>query len=99
VGGAFDAVLPGERAALVGTGRGLLGALVADRMTAALTWQVVLVRIADDAERSLLCDPGPDLAEAEGDVLAWVEPYDGEDWRWAQRFPSITLEPPAVRRR
>jgi hypothetical protein len=58
----------------------------------------VLVRIAGDPDRALSCDPGYDVAAATGDVLAWVEPYDGDDWRLSGRYPTVTFEPTLTRR-
>jgi hypothetical protein len=95
----FDAVLPGERDVLVGVARGLLGSFTADRALARCPWQLVLVRISDDADRTLMCDPGYDVAAQEGDVLAWVEPYAGADWRVAGRYPTVTFEPSLARRK
>ena len=94
----FDAVLAGERDALIGTARGLLGSFTADRSLARCPWQIVLVRISDDADRALMCDYGYDVAAQVGDVLAWVEPYAGADWRLAQRYPTVTFEPTLTRR-
>jgi hypothetical protein len=92
----FDAVLAGPRDAVIGTARGVLAALVADRATARCAWQLALVRISDDPDRALMCDPGDDVTSREGDVLAWVEPYAGDDWRIAGRYPTVTFEPTLV---
>jgi hypothetical protein len=94
----FDAVLTGERDAVVGIARGLLGSITADRALARCPWQLVLVRISDDADRALLCDAGYDVTAQSGDVLAWVEPYAGADWRVAGRYPTVTFEPTLTRR-
>ena len=41
--------------------------------------------------RTFMCDPGYDLAAALGNIIAWVEPYPGPDWRKSQRYPTVTL--------
>jgi hypothetical protein len=95
----LDVVLAGERPALVAAARGLLGALVGDPETARIAWQVALIKIAGDADRVLLCDARDDLGSADGDLLAWIEPYDGDDWRVAGRYPNVTFEPTLATRR
>jgi hypothetical protein len=97
---AYDGVLTGERTALIATARGLVASLVADPELAHLLWQVVLVRITDDADRVLMCDWSYDVAAAPpGDVIAWVEPYAGADWRSSGRMPTVSLEPTLSTRR
>jgi hypothetical protein len=89
----FDAVVAGERPALIALARGLIASLVADPGLSQLAWQVVLVRLSDDADRAMMCDWSYDVAAAaEGDLIAWVEPYDGGDWRTAGRMPVVTFE-------
>ena len=94
----FDAALGGRREELIATARGLLGSLCADRALARCRWQLVLVAIDGDPDRALSCDPGYDVAAQPGDVLAWVEPYAGDDWRIAGRIPTVSFEPTLIRR-
>jgi len=89
----FDAVLAGDHATLLLAARGLLASLVADPDLRRIAWQIVLVKLDDDADRALLCDWADDVGAAPpGDVIAWVEPYGGADWRHAGRMPNVTLE-------
>jgi hypothetical protein len=86
-----DAVLEGTPEALVGTGQALIHSL-GHGECAAMAWSVALVAMAPDTvEQAFRCDPGYDLDAVPGTVLAWVEPYRGEDWREPQRYPHVRI--------
>ncbi len=96
---AYDLVLGGTPGALVSTARGLHAALLADADLARWEWQLALTAITDDVDRVLMSDASDDLAQATGDVIAWVEPYAGPDWRAAQRYPTVTFETAMAQRK
>ena len=88
----FEFAVEGTQVASGVLGRRLLGALSTDPDLARWTWQVVFTEIfVADPMRTFMCDPGYDLAAALGNIIAWVEPYPGPDWRKSQRYPTVTL--------
>ena len=46
---------------------------------------------AGEPERTLMCDAKYNIERTSGSVLAWVDPYGGDDWRESQRYPEVTL--------
>ncbi|HTJ42420.1 MAG TPA: hypothetical protein VL463_10020 [Kofleriaceae bacterium] len=99
VGRSIDAVVAGSRDELIAVARGVIASLIGDRGTARARWQIAMIKIAGDPDRALMCDPGDDLAAREGDVIAWAEPDDRDDWRIAGRYPAVTFEPTLIVRR
>lgn len=86
----FEFVLEGPKDALCATSKRLLRALT--REPPLVCWHVVLTRIFPfEPARTFRCDPGYDLRAADGNVIAWVEPYDGDDWKGSQRHPTVTF--------
>jgi hypothetical protein len=72
-------------------GRSMLAALRGDDALAAWRWRIIFTEIfRAEPDRTLMCDPGYDIP-ATGNVIAWVKPYPGDDWRESQRYPTVTL--------
>jgi hypothetical protein len=79
-----------ERAGTVGGA--ILMALGDDGELSAWTWQIIFTKVfAAEPVRTLVCDPGYALQRAGGNVVAWVEPYPGPDWKESQRYPTVTV--------
>ena len=88
----YDFVLRGAREESVAVGERLLASLTTDPRTCRVAWLVVLIRIFEgEAQRTLRCDPGYDLASLKSSTLVWVDPYPGDDWTEPQRYPSTTI--------
>jgi hypothetical protein len=86
----FEYVLRGEREVLASLGHRLLRSLRAEPSLAGLQWHLLLIEIYPESpERTLMCDPGYDVADVEGSFVAWVEPYRGDDWRASQKYPLV----------
>lgn len=86
----FEFILEGGQGSVSGCARQLLSRLSKDADAGRLTWQLVAVDLfLEEPERTFCCDPGYDLAGVTGNVIAWVEPYSGPDWREPQRYPVV----------
>ena len=86
----FEFALEGTRDACGTLGRHLLSAL--GNHLPRWTWRIVFIEIfVEEPLRTFLCDPGYELAAAQGNVIVWVEPYSGSDWRESQRYPTVTF--------
>ena len=88
----FECALPGEREELTEQAKQLLLRLLEQPALRPLRWRAVLIRVfPGEALRTLYCDPERDLARLEGSLVAWVEPYAGEDWQESQSYPTTTI--------
>jgi hypothetical protein len=88
----FECALSGPREQLAAAAKLLVAGLRAQPDLQGLHWRAVLTRIfPGEPLRTLYCDPEYDLAGLEGSLVAWVEPYAGDDWQEAQRYPTTTL--------
>lgn len=88
----FECALPGSREQLAEAATLLVAALREQPDLHGLHWRAVLTRIfPGEPLRTLYCDPEYDLAGLQGSLVAWVEPYAGDDWQEAQRYPTTTL--------
>ena len=84
--------LPGTRETLTEAAKTLVTRLLAHPDCSRVSWRVILTRIfPGEAIRTHCCDPGYDLAGISGSVVAWVEPYAGDDWRESQRYPTTEI--------
>jgi hypothetical protein len=85
-------LLRGTREELAPRLQALASALSADRRTAGISWLVVATRIfPGEADRTLRCDPGYDLAGVTSSAAFWVEPFPGDDWTESQRYPITAM--------
>ena len=85
----IEFALMGTRDALAERAQSLLVHLGASR---ALSWRAVLIRVfPGEVVRTLQCDPRYDIASYRGSFVAFVEPYEGDDWRESQRYPTTTV--------
>ncbi len=88
----FECAVPGDREALGDSARTLIKGLLCHPDFCSLRWRATLTRIfPGEALRTLVCDPGYDLAAAKTWVVAWVDPYAGDDWKESQRYPTTTI--------
>jgi hypothetical protein len=85
----IEFALDGTREALGERAKCLLVHLDA---SSALSWRAILIRVfPGEVARTLQCDPGYDIAPLRGSFVAYVEPYEGDDWRESQRYPTTTV--------
>lgn len=57
-----------------------------------LNWRAILIPVVSgDPARVLRCDPNYDLVSLRGAFVAVAEPYRGDDWQNAQRYPITNV--------
>jgi hypothetical protein len=92
---ALEFAVEGEKSTLVALGQEALRIVKQIEGSARLHWHLLFTALQSAAvERTLRCDPGYELRAAERcSIIAWVTPYDGDDWRESTRYPTVTLTP------
>lgn len=89
--GEFQFVLRGTRDTLVARSIELLNVLTRHPVHGQIGWRAILIRVfPGDSQRTHMCDPGYDLQQIKAPAVVWVEPYAHDDWREAQRYPTVT---------
>ncbi len=87
----FQFVLRGSRDTLVARSIDLLNVLMQHPVYGQIGWRAILIRVfPGDSQRTHMCDPGYDLEPVKAPAVVWVEPYAHDDWREAQRYPTVT---------
>jgi hypothetical protein len=88
----FECALSGPQEQLAEAAKRLVVGLREQPDLQGLHWRAVLTRIfPGEPLRTLYCDPEHDLTGLAGSLVAWVEPYAGNDWQEAQRYPTTTV--------
>lgn len=88
----LECALPGHHDELAELAKSLVAGLLQRSELRGLQWRAVLTRVfPGDALRTLYCDPEYDLADSQSSLVAWVDPYAGDDWQDAQRYPTTTI--------
>jgi hypothetical protein len=90
--GRLECALPGQHDELAEVAKSLVTGLLEGGEWKGLHWRAVLTRVfPGEPLRTLYCDPEHDLAAIQCSLVAWVDPYAGDDWLEAQRYPTTTL--------
>jgi hypothetical protein len=88
----LECALAGEHDELAEVAKSLITGLLERADGKGLQWRAVLTRVfPGEPLRTLYCDPEHDLASIQCSLVAWVDPYAGDDWLEAQRYPTTTL--------